>query len=1044
MELLAPPQPDPRPWPERFRFAVAHPIQWLQGITGGASVYPLLILFGLNAVDELDRTAFGVLLPDIQDHFGLDLSGILTVVAVVLGISLLLQVPIAHYADRTNRVRLALIGACAWAFFSFTTGLAVAVWMLYVTRTGSGLGKAVNDPTHNSLLADYYPVQQRARVYSFHRAANAIGQFLGPLLGGLLAYYFTWRTPFFVFAVPTVILVVLGLRLREPVRGAQERRAMGATEDVIGLEEPPPSFEEAWRMIQKVRTLRRIFAALPFLAAAMVGFVSLAALKYEALGLNAAERGLAASIAEPFQLLGLYLGARWGTRRLMSDPGGVIKLVAKVSVVAACLAAVFALSPNIYVAVVANICISITLAIILPSVLASLSLAIPARARSVGFSIGSLYVLPGLFVLPMVGALGDLFGINWGMLLMTPVFLLGGFIIASAGDLIKNDIRNVWTATAARSELIYDRRQGKIKQLLVRGLDVKYGDVQILFNVDFEVDEGEVIALLGTNGAGKSTLLKAICGVVGASNGAIIFDGRDITHAPPHEIAALGIAMVPGGQGVFPTLTVAENLRVATWLDRKRGVDVESRVNEVLGMFPVLGQRLDEPAANLSGGQQQMLALGMAFLSRPKLLAIDELSLGLAPVVVEQLLPIVRRITEGGTTVILVEQSVNVALTIAETAVFMEKGEIRFRGPTADLLHRPDVLRSVFLEGASKGMSTQGAQGETTESEPGPGIATETQSRHATLVGSGTSGNGSKPLFEFPDDADSKSGVVVASRSDQSNVEEPASVNGAALEVVELSVRFGGIKAVDSVSFSLAPGEILGIIGPNGAGKTTLFDLISGFTASDEGRVILHGRDITALTPDGRARAGLGRSFQDARLFPALTVEETIATALERWVDVRDPLNAAFRLPAYIDTEDSVQYQVDALIELMGIEAFRTKFVRELSTGSRRVVDLACVLAHHPSVVLLDEPSSGIAQKEAEALGPLIKRIRENLDASIIVIEHDMPLISSVSDRLLALDQGRVVTSGSPRGVLNHPAVVASYLGNTEEVIARSGTRGSD
>lgn len=264
------------------------------------------------------------------------------------------------------------------------------------------------------------------------------------------------------------------------------------------------------------------------------------------------------------------------------------------------------------------------------------------------------------------------------------------------------------------------------------------------------------------------------------------------------------------------------------------------------------------------------------------------------------------------------------------------------------------------------------------------------------------------------------------------------------LYLESISVSFDGFKALNNLNLAIDVGELRCIIGPNGAGKTTLFDLISGFTASDEGRVILHGHDITSLSPDGRARAGLGRSFQDARLFPALTVEETIATALERWIDVRDPLNAAFRLPAYIDTEDEVAHQVDALIELMGIEAFRSKFVRELSTGSRRVVDLACVLAHHPSVVLLDEPSSGIAQKEAEALGPLIKRIRENLDASIIVIEHDMPLISSVSDRLIALDQGRVVTAGPPDEVLNHPAVVASYLGNTEEVIARSGARGSE
>ena len=265
-----------------------------------------------------------------------------------------------------------------------------------------------------------------------------------------------------------------------------------------------------------------------------------------------------------------------------------------------------------------------------------------------------------------------------------------------------------------------------------------------------------------------------------------------------------------------------------------------------------------------------------------------------------------------------------------------------------------------------------------------------------------------------------------------------------ALEVRELSVRFGGIRAVDNVSLAVAPGEILGIIGPNGAGKTTLFDLISGFTSADTGRVIVAGKDISGLAPDSRARRGLGRSFQDARLFPALTVEETLAVAHERWIDVKDPLNAMLRLPPQQDSEREVKRKVNELIDLMGIESFRSKFVRELSTGSRRVVDLACVLAHRPTVVLLDEPSSGIAQREAEALGPLMKRIRDALGASLVVIEHDMPLVTSVADRLIALDQGHVVTVGTPDEVLHHPEVVAAYLGGAEEVIARSGAMSNE
>ncbi|MBA3303056.1 MAG: ABC transporter ATP-binding protein, partial [Acidimicrobiia bacterium] len=263
---------------------------------------------------------------------------------------------------------------------------------------------------------------------------------------------------------------------------------------------------------------------------------------------------------------------------------------------------------------------------------------------------------------------------------------------------------------------------------------------------------------------------------------------------------------------------------------------------------------------------------------------------------------------------------------------------------------------------------------------------------------------------------------------------------GAALEVAGLACRFGGIRALDDVALSVAPREIVGIIGPNGAGKTTLFDVVSGFTAAETGKVVLGGVDISHLGPDARARRGLGRSFQDARLFPALTVEEAMAVSLERWVEVRDPISAALHLPMVFDSEEKVRRRVDELVDLLGLGAFRAKFVHELSTGSRRIVDLACVVAHRPTVVLLDEPSSGIAQRETEALAPLLLRIRDGLGAAVIVIEHDMPLVTSVSDRMIAMEQGRVIAEGEPDAVLNHPGVVASYLGSDPEAVARSGS----
>ena len=529
--------------------------------------------------------------------------------------------------------------------------------------------------------------------------------------------------------------------------------------------------------------------------------------------------------------------------------------------------------------------------------------------------------------------------------------------------------------------------------LSVRGLDVAYDKVQVLFGVDIDIAEGQITALLGTNGAGKSTLLRAIGGVAPVTAGTIHLGEVDLVALRPEQVPRHGIAQMPGGHGVFPSLTIDENLRVAAWLFRRDRVDASERIDRARSRFPILEDRRDDKAADLSGGQQQQLALAMALLARPKLLLVDELSLGLAPVMVEGLLAELRVLRDEGTTIVVVEQSVNVALTVADHAYFMEKGEVRFSGRAEHLLDDPELVRAVYLQGARDVLGAP-AGGPT----PAAAIA--------------PNGSPALPL------------AGTAAR--------------AALAVREVSVAFGGITAVDGVTFEVGPGEVLGLIGPNGAGKTTIFDLVSGFTALDRGHIDLHGTDLGGLPPSSRARAGIGRSFQDAKLFAGLTVAETIAVSLERWIEGDDLVAGAFRLPSARLAERRIADRVDELVDLFGLGAFRSKRIGDLSTGSRRMVDLACVVAHRPSVVLLDEPTSGIAQREAEALGPVLLGLRDRLGASLLVIEHDISLISSIADRLVALDQGAVVAVGSPAEVLDHPDVVASYLGTGEKSLQRS------
>jgi ABC-type branched-subunit amino acid transport system ATPase component len=259
------------------------------------------------------------------------------------------------------------------------------------------------------------------------------------------------------------------------------------------------------------------------------------------------------------------------------------------------------------------------------------------------------------------------------------------------------------------------------------------------------------------------------------------------------------------------------------------------------------------------------------------------------------------------------------------------------------------------------------------------------------------------------------------------------------LSVKGVSVSFGGVVAVDDVSFDVNRGEVLGLIGPNGAGKTTLFDAICGFVTHQHGTITLGEKDITGFPPAERSRVGLGRSFQDAKLFSSLTVAETLACALERKVKTQGPISTVLGLPWVWTAEREVTKRVEELIDLLHLSAFHDKFISELSTGSRRIVDLACVLAHEPTVLLLDEPSSGIAQRETEALGPLLRRVQKATGCTMLLVEHDMPLVTGVADELIALETGRIIARGTPKQVTNDHRVIEAYLGTDQRVVGRSG-----
>ena len=954
--------------------------------TSGLPAFPLLILTALFFFDEWDTAAFNVLAPNIQSAYHLTDRAFGFLVIANLSIVLLLAVPVGYYGDRLPRVKLVTIGAILAGVFSFLTGIAGALVFLVLVRLGNGIGRLVNDPIHSSLLSDYYLPEDRPAVFSIHRNAIQMAAVVGPAVAGAVASAAGWRVAFMVLLGPIAVAAVISIALRDPIRGQTD----DPTSAEAAAREAPVPFGEARRTLFAVPTLRRQFTAFFFIGAGLIPLAFYVPIYlHKVFHVGPLGRGVAVSISGATAFLGVMLSGRLTRRWIARDLGEPLKW-AGVSLVGVGIGvAITAAMPNMYAAVTLSAITSFVGGIFTPPFFTVQAFVSPARVRSLSFAWSALFLLAGVWVLFLilpVAAVADHHGIRVGLAATAPYWLIGGIVMATAKRFVAEDAKaaldNLALVTKVRRERVHDEETGVL--LTMQGLNVAYDGVRVLFGVDLEVRRGEILALLGTNGAGKSTVLKSITGLVDPAGGVILHEGRDITHADPATTAKLGIAHMPGGRGVFPTLTVDEHFQVAAWMIED-STEAQRAIEEAMTKFPRLRERRDQLAGNLSGGEQQMLALGMAFLSKPKLLLIDELSLGLAPTVVEDLLETVRELNRAGTTIVLVEQSVNVALTVADRAYFLEKGEVRFSGSTADLIERDDLVRSVFLAGA-----------------------TQSQAKGRT-----------KPRAE---------------------VQEEETAAAPLLEARGVSVTFGGIRAVDYVDLHVDAGEILGLIGPNGAGKTTLFDVLSGFVTPTQGRVILGGYDVTNLSPDARARMGLGRSFQDARIFPSLTVAENLAHALERHLLIRDHVAAALALPAMREQEDDIAWAVADLVELVGLGAFRDKFVSELSTGSRRVVDIAMAMAHDPAVLILDEPSSGIAQRETEALGPLLTHMRDETGCAVLVIEHDMPLIASVSDRLMALEQGRVIAEGAPRAVLDDPQVIASYLGTDEAAISRSGS----
>jgi len=260
------------------------------------------------------------------------------------------------------------------------------------------------------------------------------------------------------------------------------------------------------------------------------------------------------------------------------------------------------------------------------------------------------------------------------------------------------------------------------------------------------------------------------------------------------------------------------------------------------------------------------------------------------------------------------------------------------------------------------------------------------------------------------------------------------------LELRNLVVTFGGVKAVDHVSAMLEPGTIVGLIGANGSGKTTLLDTVSGIVRATEGSILLDGEDLSDFLPEERAGLGIVRSFQDCRLYPELSVVDTLLLSEDARHRV-GVLSTTLQMPWARRSELSKRRAVDQVIASFGLDRFRDHPTAHLSTGTRRVVDLASIVLASPRLLLLDEPTAGIAQREAEAFIPLLKRLHEFTGSTILVVEHDVPLVFELCSHVIVMQTGGVVAAGSPDVVRQDPRALAAYLGASDEALHVTGPR---
>ncbi|MHB1518129.1 MAG: MFS transporter [Acidimicrobiales bacterium] len=684
----------------------------LAGILRQYGYLPLALLTAAAIVPDTFGNGISLIGTNLERSFHIHDAALGAVVFVAAVAQLLWAVPLALWADRGSRRTVAAVGLIVFSVFAPLMALSPNVWAFTFLYLVASVGFSLSDTVHNSYLADAYPTEGRGRIFSWHNLADPISLTVGILAFGLLAsVHHDWRWAMLIGLIGLPIGFSL-FRMREPDKGQNEAshilRASGMDIHSQQGEAPRVLLGSAVTRLLRIRTVYFELVAVAILGFAGTGGPLFGNLYFtRTWGLDTAQRSEVYSIIGLAAFLGLPVAYVLGDRYFRKAPQRPL-VVAGVCITA--YGALFVTSlymPSLWMVVALQFLANAAVAPLSICIFLTLAATAPPEMRTICFAMFGVYALVfgGFTGAVLLGAISDAVGYLHGptvaLTLIGPVCAVGGVLLMVGSRYVRRDITLVIEDVLERHAEGKRRQAGRdVPALQVHNLDFYYGSNQVLFDINLEIAQGEIVGLLGTNGAGKSTLLRAVAGLEHPHRGVIRINGITSTFLEPEQILGLDVALLVGGKMTFPGMTVRDNLRVGAYSLRQQRERSRSALEVAVDRFPELAALLDQPAGTLSGGEQQMLALARVMMTEPRLLLIDELALGLAPMAVDRLMGIVREINAGGTTVLLVEQSVNRTMSLAPRAIFIERGEVRFDGPTGDLLERGDLLRPVFL-GAS-------------------------------------------------------------------------------------------------------------------------------------------------------------------------------------------------------------------------------------------------------------------------------------------------------------------------------------------------------